>query len=151
MTGAHLLLAVRIALVLALYGFLSLAFWLVWQELRQSSALLKAPLIPQLTLTTFGDGAETVYRYAIPQVTLGRDPACDCRLDDRTISGLHARLSYHDNQWWLEDASSTNGTFINEERVTSAVAIITGDLVRFGQRSLRVSIGTQEPKGLGDL
>jgi pSer/pThr/pTyr-binding forkhead associated (FHA) protein len=127
-----ILLALRLLLAVALYAFLVWALWLMWRDLRQQSRQLAAPAAPPLILTLKNDGAELTYRFTTAEVIIGRDPTCNLRLDEKTLSARHARLSYHHGQWWVEDLHSTNGTLLNAERVSEPVVAAAGDLLRCG-------------------
>ena len=60
------------------------------------------------------------------------------RLDgDEFASGQHARLEPRTDGIWVEDLRSTNGTFVNGERVT-AQRLQVGDVVRVGQTELEL-------------
>jgi pSer/pThr/pTyr-binding forkhead associated (FHA) protein len=68
------------------------------------------------------------------EVTVGRAPGCGISLpDDTFVSQVHARVFARDGGWWVEDLGSTNGTYLNDGPVTSAMAVRTGDRVQFGQ------------------
>jgi pSer/pThr/pTyr-binding forkhead associated (FHA) protein len=61
------------------------------------------------------------------------------RLDaDTTVSSRHATLSKRPDGLWVEDAGSTNGTFVNGARVTSARLLQPGDVIRIGHTDLLV-------------
>lgn len=135
-----LFLALRIAMAAALYIFLAWALATLWRELRHSARQATMPKIPALELHPEEDAAHPSYRFTIPEITIGRDPACQCYLDDKTISGQHARLSYRLEQWWIEDLNSTNGTFLNQDPVASPVVVIQGDQLRCGQALFRITI-----------
>jgi two-component system, cell cycle response regulator len=63
---------------------------------------------------------------------VGRDTDADLVVPRSAVSRQHCRLARDDSGlWWLEDLQSTNGTFINEKRVSRA-RLVEGDLVRFG-------------------
>ncbi len=62
---------------------------------------------------------------------VGRSPACQLMLDDRSVSGVHAKLVLDGNQLWLHDLGSTNGTFVNGRRVKDAVEVVDGDHIQF--------------------
>lgn len=49
---------------------------------------------------------------------IGRDPSVDIVLQGGHISRRHAELSIRDNQLWLKDLNSANGTFVNDRRIT---------------------------------
>jgi len=118
-------------MALALYLFLAWAIYTLWIDLRRrkSGAALHAPPI---SLAHNEDGATRIQRFQSPEVLLGRDPACDLTVEDRTISAQHARLAYHHSQWWVEDLKSTNGTFLNGEPVSEPMVVISGDQLRLG-------------------
>jgi transcriptional regulator with PAS, ATPase and Fis domain len=62
---------------------------------------------------------------------LGRDPSCLVLLDGEGVSRVHAEVERTRKGFVLRDAGSTNGTFLNGERIVEA-AIEDGALVRFG-------------------
>lgn len=139
MTGP-VLLVFRILMALALYGFLALAIYTIWRDLRAQSQSITARQIPLLQLTRQADPPEPAFEFKTPEVVIGRDPGCELALANDTVSAHHARLSFHHNQWWLEDMQSTNGTFLNDERVSTPVVIISGDELRLGQEILEITI-----------
>ena len=68
-----------------------------------------------------------------------KSPAETVRLDgDEYASDRHARFEPRRDGLWIEDAGSSNGTFVNGARVTSARRVGPGDIVRIGQTDLRV-------------
>lgn len=127
-----ILLALRLLLAGALYAFLAWALWIMWSDLRQQSRQLAALVAPPLILTLKNDGTEQTYRFSGAEVIIGRDPTCNLRLEDKTLSARHARLSYHHGHWWVEDLRSTNGTLLNAERVHEPMVTTDGDLLRCG-------------------
>lgn len=138
--SAPILLALRIALVLLLYGFLGFALLVLWRDLRRQSRLVAAKKAPALILKKLVDGDAPARSFTNPEVTVGRDPASDFCLEDPTISAQHARLSYHHGQWWIEDLRSTNGTYLNQEPVVAPLVITSGDQLRFGQVALLINL-----------
>lgn len=73
------------------------------------------------------------------EVTLGRSPSCTVALEDDTFaSSLHARVFMRDGAAFVEDLGSTNGTYVNEERIGAATPIDRGDVVRVGGTVLEV-------------
>ncbi|MCL4560830.1 MAG: FHA domain-containing protein [Chloroflexi bacterium] len=135
-----IVLFLRILLAAVLYAFLAWAFYSIWRDLRQQGALLDKRKIPSLHLTWQTNGQKYSRLLNLPDLIIGRDPACECPLLDETVSARHARLSYHHNQWWLEDLNSTNGTFLNQERLDIPAVVISGDEIRCGQVNLSTSI-----------
>jgi two-component system, cell cycle response regulator len=74
------------------------------------------------------------------ELELGRDPSRAVHLDDDAVSRTHARLVRRPDGIYLTDAGSTNGTFVNEERVTGEVKLEDGDHVRLGNTIVRFSM-----------
>ncbi len=131
-------LVLRIILVLSLYGFLGWALYTLWIDMKQQGQMLAART-PAILLSS--EDGSIAHRFTKPEVSIGRDPACDCPLEDKTVSTQHARLIYRQNQWWLEDLRSTNGTFLNQEQVSSPIVITTGDQLRCGHVVLNIEVG----------
>ncbi|NTU83784.1 MAG: DUF3662 and FHA domain-containing protein [Chloroflexales bacterium] len=64
-------------------------------------------------------------------VTLGRGLGNDVILEDTRVSRHHAQLRYKQRRFWITDLGSTNGTFINGQRVTET-ALRDGDVISLG-------------------
>jgi pSer/pThr/pTyr-binding forkhead associated (FHA) protein len=139
--SAIILLVFRILLAGFLYGFLGLAIFTLLRDLQQQGDLLAARQPPLLILNAVLENRPLSRQYKKPEVILGREPGCDFFIDDKTVSSRHARLSYHHQQWWLEDLASTN---LNDEAITSPVVITQGDEMRLGHIELSIQIGRPE-------
>ena len=91
--------------------------------------------MPYLKLRNARSG--DVFEFERGVVRVGRDPDLELTLEgegSEVVSGNHARLAFRDGAWVLEDAGSTNGTFLGEQRLSSghSAPIHTGDVVGFG-------------------
>jgi pSer/pThr/pTyr-binding forkhead associated (FHA) protein len=65
--------------------------------------------------------------------TVGRDEQSGIRLDrDEFASALHARIEPRPDGAWVEDLGSTNGTFVNEQRLVAPAMLTPGDKIRVG-------------------
>jgi hypothetical protein len=73
------------------------------------------------------------------EVTLGRAAGCGVRVEDSYTSSLHARLFRQNGSLWVEDLGSTNGTWVNAERIGSAMKLGKGDLLQVGGTVFEVS------------
>ncbi|MFC5721676.1 FHA domain-containing protein [Streptomyces gamaensis] len=87
-----------------------------------------APCAPELVVESDG-GSQTMSPGRIYQV--GRDPSSDIVLPDPRVSWRHAVLRAVAGHWSLEDAGSTNGTFLDGRRVT-VCDVGPGAVIRFG-------------------
>ena len=61
----------------------------------------------------------------------------DLNPEDGMISREHARITRRGEYYWLQDLSSTNGTYLNEIRIFEPAALKSGDIIRFGHTQLR--------------
>jgi FHA domain len=74
------------------------------------------------------------------EVTMGRSPGCAVALEDDTFtSSVHARVYRRNGELWLEDLGSTNGTWLNDERVRTPSRLQRGDRVKVGSTILEVA------------
>ena len=88
--------------------------------------------IPTLVAT---DGS----RFEIPEgdTTVGRELGVGLVVPNETISRNHAMLVRTGTQAWVKDTGSTNGTWLNQVKVTGSSALRSGDSVRFGSVEFR--------------
>lgn len=95
---------------------------------------------PRYLVVTGGPLTGTTLPLGDSPVIIGRAPSCTLVLDDTYASGQHARL-YKDNddQWFLEDMNSTNGTFVDGERMGPPREIGMGIQIRIGQTTMELS------------
>ena len=71
--------------------------------------------------------------YDIPEeVTVGRAAGCGVRVQDAYTSNLHARLYRTGGALFVEDLGSTNGTWVNAERIAVPIRLGKGDLLQVG-------------------
>jgi hypothetical protein len=74
------------------------------------------------------------------ELTIGRSPGCGVSTpQDIYTSTLHARLFRRNDQLWVEDLGSTNGTFVNSEQITQAARLGKGDMLQIGSTVFEVS------------
>ena len=92
----------------------------------------KAPGGPQLALLE--PAARSGERYPLnEELSVGRAPGCAVVLDNDTfVSQVHARLFRRGRETYVEDLGSTNGTYVNGERIAEVTRLRRGDRVQFG-------------------
>ena len=78
-----------------------------------------------------------------PVVTIGRLPDNAIAIDNAAISGHHACVIHEGRDFVLEDLQSTNGTFVNERRVTRHM-LQDGDVVTVGNHTLVFEAGGRD-------
>ena len=73
------------------------------------------------------------------ELTIGRSPGCGVPTpEDIYTSTLHARLFRHNDQLWVEDLGSTNGTYVNSEKISQALRLGKGDVLQVGSTVFEV-------------
>jgi pSer/pThr/pTyr-binding forkhead associated (FHA) protein len=85
-------------------------------------------------------GGELTFRVSPGSIkTVGRGRRADFVLDAALVSRVHCRLEAGAEGLEVVDLESTNGTFVNDKRVTRA-RLATGDRLRVGRVELRVGL-----------
>jgi len=69
------------------------------------------------------------------EVFIGRHGQCELVLHDPEVSRRHLKIAPGENGWWLDDLGSTNGSFVNGQRITHQTAV-PGDRIQIGQSVL---------------
>jgi pSer/pThr/pTyr-binding forkhead associated (FHA) protein len=95
-----------------------------------------------------GPAAGTVFPVIQRSLLVGRSLGADVRVDEQAISNEHARLEQTDAGFTLLDLGSTNGTYVNGQRLVHAAQLSGGDTIQMG--STTFTFVTREsgiPKG----
>ena len=93
---------------------------------------------PQQLLVTAGTLAGTSLGLADQQITIGRANDATLVLNDDYASTRHARLFPQDGQWIVEDLGSTNGTYLDRQKVTRPTPVPVGVPIRIGKTVLEL-------------
>jgi hypothetical protein len=133
-----------------LYLFFLRVLRAVWVEMREPR-LRPAPIAPDGTgsrpaashrekLVIVSPAEKKGMEFPLgEEVTVGRAGGCAVLLqDDSFISQLHARMFRRDGELFVEDLGSTNGTYLNNRKVTAPVPVRKGDKIQFGQTTLEL-------------
>jgi predicted component of type VI protein secretion system len=72
------------------------------------------------------------------QLTIGRDSSNEVVINDAEVSRRHARLTFQGGKYVLEDLGSTNGTFVNGQRLAGPRVLKAGEVVSFGEQIVLV-------------
>ncbi|MBI2962991.1 MAG: Flp pilus assembly complex ATPase component TadA [Deltaproteobacteria bacterium] len=92
-----------------------------------------------------------VEQFAKDEVSIGRVAGNDLVLANTTVSSHHARIYRSNGSWMVADQESTNGTFLNGERVGGPASLSDGDEIAVGEFRIRVDLGQEarapEPAG----
>jgi pSer/pThr/pTyr-binding forkhead associated (FHA) protein len=88
----------------------------------------------------------------VPQFLIGRDPRCNLRPSSEAVSKIHCAILQKKEGVFVRDMKSTNGTFINNDRIFDEIKVKDGDLLRVGPLVLALKIeegvpGVAPPSG----
>ncbi|MFN2241590.1 MAG: FHA domain-containing protein [Anaerolineae bacterium] len=86
-----------------------------------------------LTLSR-GPGVGTRFDIGAAPVTIGRQDQCEVQVPGTWVSRRHARIAWTGTGYIVEDLGSTNGTFVNGERVSGPRALRPGDRLQLGEQ-----------------
>src|SRR5512147_2718014 len=81
------------------------------------------------------------------QMTIGRDSTNEIVINDAEVSRRHARLTFQGGKYVLEDLGSTNGTFVNGQRLAGPRVLKPGEVVSFGQQIVLIFEATHFDAG----
>ncbi len=93
---------------------------------------------PRNLLITGGPLTGTLIPLGSQPITIGRSPASTLVLEDPYASSRHAELRRFNDHWVIADLGSTNGTFVDEERVRDARPLEPGVSTRIGQTTFEL-------------
>lgn len=111
----------------------------------QCGAKLHFMGMPPAHLVTVNAGLDCS-RYPISSRVsyIGREDVNQVTIANEAISKKHAKLTYADGKFYIEDLSSSNGTFLNGTRVHTRTALRNGDLIRLGAVIVKFEISKQD-------
>lgn len=87
----------------------------------------------QLTMRS-GPNPGTVYALDSDQISIGRDSSNEIPVNDAEVSRRHARLTFQGGKYVLEDMGSTNGTFVNGQRLSGPRVLKSGEVISLGEQ-----------------
>lgn len=136
-------------LLISRLAIASIFILFLWQLLRALSrdAFASAPTA-QLQLNPVNGGRPIVLRRTRPLV-VGRDDDCDAVISDASVSGRHARIEFDGEAWMVADLGSTNGTWLNGDRLAASMRIEASDVVQFGRFYVRVTVASTDDDVIG--
>jgi hypothetical protein len=134
--SAVIVLVLRILMVVSLYAFLVMALFFFLKEMQHTIRQKENQHFPGIILQKDKEPSKS---FSQMEVLLGRDPQNDVQLQDDTISARHARIYFSNNHWMLEDSLSTNGTYLNDEKILSPTVLVENDMIRCGKIIVKVA------------
>jgi len=94
-----------------------------------------------VTLVMFkGDGQRKDFPTPGPEVILGRAEDCDLRVPLLSVSRHHCQITVSDQEVKVRDLGSSNGTYVNNQRISGDVSLMAGDRIVIGPIVFTVQI-----------
>jgi pSer/pThr/pTyr-binding forkhead associated (FHA) protein len=100
--------------------------------------------MPKLTLL-LGRRTVQVYDFAQPAIQVGRGEGMDITIDNPSVSRKHAVIRQDGDRWIVADLGSSNGTFLNGDKIAGGMEVKEGDEIGMGKFSIIFG------KALGDV
>jgi pSer/pThr/pTyr-binding forkhead associated (FHA) protein len=88
---------------------------------------------PHLLVIKEGPSAGMTYPLEEDEIFIGRESNNSIQIDSPGVSRKHSRLTYQFDQYILEDLASSNGTFVNGERISQPRPLKNGDVIGLGK------------------
>ena len=129
------LLILRILFIILFYLFLMQVVIAIRRSLSSGDAKVAQPAsLGHLIVINSGPSTLTPgASFALePRTSIGRGPTNTIRIQDNTVSAEHTRLWHQNGIWYVQDAGSSNGTFVNEQPAREPVPANMGDIIRVG-------------------
>ncbi len=109
------------------------------QPVRQPQRAARASRgAPRYLLVTGGPLSGMTINLTDQQITMGRANDATLVLNDDYASSRHARIFPQDGQWLVEDLGSTNGTYLDRQKVTRPTPVPVGAPIRIGKAVLEL-------------
>jgi two-component system, cell cycle response regulator len=92
---------------------------------------------PACLLVVGGELNGSIFNLPVGEVVIGRNPDCTIPLDFHGISRRHFTISVDDSEALLTDLQSANGTYLNNNKVTTPVILKRGDMIKIGSVAMK--------------
>ena len=93
---------------------------------------------PRILMITQGSQAGQSAELADGVILIGRGAEAQLSLDDDYVSTRHARVVSGENGVYLEDLGSTNGSYVNGQRITAPTTVSLSDTIRIGRTTMKL-------------
>ena len=126
-----------IAFIVFLYGIIYYSLKIMYKDVKTGGKKNTNPNLNKYGLEiTKAGGNEDLEEESVMlirgDVTIGRMDDNSIILSEPFVSGHHARVYAKNNTLYIEDLNSTNGIYVNEEKVEGKIKLTTGDEIKIG-------------------
>ncbi len=125
-----------LAIIIIIYIIIVVTLMIMYRDLKGARKGNKKPAI-KLGFEVINAGINNSLKEGsvIPitnGISIGRKPENTLILSDEFVSGNHAKIFVKDEECYLEDLNSTNGTYVNNEKIKGKVLLEIEDEVKIG-------------------
>ena len=92
----------------------------------------------ELTILS-GPGVGTKVPVVASSATIGREPECDLQVLDSEVSRVHAKVTVRDGVATIDDLHSSNGTYVDGERILARQTLAPGDRIQIGEATIELT------------
>jgi pSer/pThr/pTyr-binding forkhead associated (FHA) protein len=158
-TGSRMGLVVVAIVGLIVFGVVAVIFMTRRKKGDAAASLISADIedstIPDAVLIGMGPSGPVTHKITKRVMKIGRmekekvagKPALDIELNDKGVPAFHSTIEYRDQSFYLVDQRSTNGTFLNGQRITSEVRLKGGDEIAFDRCKFRFVLPEMAARG----
>jgi pSer/pThr/pTyr-binding forkhead associated (FHA) protein len=141
-------LVLRILFIVILYLFLMQVIRAITRDLRNTAASSDdiggkgPPVLGHLIVVDSGpSNILPGTRFDLePQTTIGRGPTNTIQITENFISSEHTRLWFRNGKWYVQDAGSVNGSYVNNQPAREAIPAKPGDIIGVGYIQFKLTI-----------
>jgi len=138
--------ALRLGFLVLVYAFFFFVARALWRDLRAGVAGAGQPLARLVVMSAVEGKPEPGSSIPLDAVnSIGRDVNNSIVVDDSFVSAEHALLTFRGRAWYVEDRGSTNGTWLNGQRIEGLWPLGYGDELQIGQVRFRLDRPNAEP------
>ena len=102
----------------------------------QAATIIDLPATGDTVTVQTGSGHSRAYDLPAKDMLIGREAQSDIVLDDGKVSRAHARLTFNAGTWSVIDLGSSNGTYLNGQKVSGQQQLTNGDRIKIGDTTL---------------
>jgi hypothetical protein len=137
--------ALRIGFLILIYAFFFMVARALWRDLRAGVAGAGRPLARLVVVAAPEGRPEPGTSIPLDAVnSIGRDVNNAIVIDDSFVSAEHTLLTFRGRAWYVEDRGSTNGTWLNGQRIDGLWPLGFGDELQVGQVRMRLERARSE-------
>ena len=134
-----ILWALRLGFLVLLYAFFFFVARALWRDLRAGVAVSGKPLARLHVISAAEGKPQPGTSIPLDAInSIGRDVNNSIIIDDSFVSAEHALLTFRGRAWYVEDRGSTNGTWLNGQRIEGLWPLGYGDEIQIGQVRMRL-------------